>query len=221
MALLGTFILAFGWFGFNAGSTLSGSDTRIAVVATNTMLASAAGAFAAALYVWIRYGKPDPTWLANGMLAGLVAITAPCAFVGAPAAVLIGGIAGVLVILSANFVEKTLKIDDPVGASSVHGACGIWGVVALGLFADGSYGDGLNGVAGKVTGLLYGDSTQLPAQCIGVIANLVYVGGMTTLALWLIGKLVDIPEMGLLAYPDDAIPQNLSEALEEQSHYRE
>ncbi|MEP7053158.1 MAG: ammonium transporter [Pseudomonadota bacterium] len=234
MALLGTFILAFGWFGFNAGSTLAGSDTRIAIVAVNTMLASAAGAFAAALYVWIRYGKPDPTWLANGMLAGLVAITAPCAFVGAPAAVLIGGVAGVLVIVSANFVEKTLKIDDPVGASSVHGACGMWGVASVGLFADGSYGDGLNGVAGKVTGLLYGDSTQLPAQCIGIVANLVYVGAMTTLALWVIGKLVgnrvsnedelaglDIPEMGLLAYPDDAIPQNLSEALEEQSHYRE
>ena len=90
MALLGTFILAFGWFGFNAGSTLAATDTRIAIVAVNTMLASAAGAFSAALFVWLRYGKPDPTWLANGMLAGLVAITAPCAFVGAPSAVLIG-----------------------------------------------------------------------------------------------------------------------------------
>jgi Amt family ammonium transporter len=217
MALLGTFILAFGWFGFNAGSTLAGTDTRIALVAVNTMLASAAGAFSAALFVWIRYGKPDPTWLANGMLAGLVAITAPCAFVGAPAAVLIGAVAGVLVILSANFVENTLKIDDPVGASSVHGACGIWGALSVGLFANGSYGDGLNGVAGKVTGAFCGDSSQLLAQCIGVLTNLLYVGAMTAGTLWLTNKLVgnrvstedevsglDIPEMGVLAYPDDA-----------------
>ena len=217
MALLGTFILAFGWFGFNAGSTLAGTDTRIAVVAVNTMLASAAGAFSAMLFVWIRYGKPDPTWLANGMLAGLVAITAPCAFVGAPASVLIGAVAGVLVIVSANFLENTLKIDDPVGASSVHGACGIWGVLSVGLFADGSYGDGLNGVAGKVTGLFFGDSSQLAAQLIGVAANLVYVGATTAAALWLIDRLVgnrvasedevnglDIPEMGVLAYSDDA-----------------
>ena len=217
MALLGTFILAFGWFGFNAGSTLAGTDTRIAIVAVNTMLASAAGAFSAALFVWVRYGKPDPTWLANGMLAGLVAITAPCAFVGAPAAVLIGAVAGVLVILSANFVENTLKIDDPVGASSVHGTCGIWGALSVGLFANGSYGDGLNGVAGKVTGAFFGDSSQLTAQCVGVAANVVYVGAMTAGALWSIDKLVgnrvsaedevnglDIPEMGVLAYPDDA-----------------
>jgi Amt family ammonium transporter len=193
MALLGTFILAFGWFGFNAGSTLAGTDTRIAIVAVNTMLASAAGAFSAALFVWIRYGKPDPTWLANGMLAGLVAITAPCAFVG-----------------------NTLKIDDPVGASSVHGACGMWGALSLGLFANGSYGDGLNGVAGKVTGAFFGNSSQFFAQCIGVVTNVLYVGAMTAGALWVIDKLVgnrvsaedevsglDIPEMGVLAYPDD------------------
>ncbi|MEO6598783.1 MAG: ammonium transporter, partial [Polyangiaceae bacterium] len=220
MALLGTFILAFGWFGFNAGSTLAATDTRIAIVAVNTMLASAAGAFSAALFVWIRYGKPDPTWLANGMLAGLVAITAPCAFVGAPCAVLIGAVAGILVIVSANFIEKTLKIDDPVGASSVHGACGVWGVLSLGLFADGTYGDGFNGVSGKVTGLLYGDSSQFVAECIGVLANVVYVASMTAGALWLINRLVgnrvseddemnglDIPEMGVLAYPDDASGQ--------------
>jgi Amt family ammonium transporter len=148
--------------------------------------------------------------------------------------VLIGAVAGVLVIISANFVEKTLKVDDPVGASSVHGACGIWGVLSVGLFADGSYGDGLNNVAGKVTGLFYGNSSQLAAQCVGIATNLVYVGATTFASLWLIGKLVgnrvspedelsglDIPEMGLLAYPDDAMPLNLSEALEERSHYRE
>ena len=143
---LGTFILAFGWFGFNPGSTLSGTDNRIAIIAVNTMLASASGAFGACVYVWLRFGKPDPTWLANGMLAGLVAITAPCAFVGAPSAVLIGAVAGVLVVVSALFIEQTLKIDDPVGASSVHGTCGAWGVISLGLFANGTYGDGFNGV---------------------------------------------------------------------------
>ncbi len=216
MALLGTFILAFGWFGFNPGSTLSGTDTRIAIIAVNTMLASASGAFAACCYVWSRYGKPDPTWLANGMLAGLVAITAPCAFVSATAAVLIGAIAGVLVVVSAMFVERRLRIDDPVGAVSVHGTCGAWGVLSLGLFANGSYGDGFNGVPGKVTGLFFGDSNQFVAECIGVAANFAYVATVTAIALAIIGKMVgnrvsaedelqgiDIPEMGILAYPDD------------------
>ncbi|HET9933397.1 MAG TPA: ammonium transporter, partial [Polyangiaceae bacterium] len=216
MALLGTFILAFGWFGFNPGSTLAGTDTRIAVVAVNTMLASASGAFASAVFVWTRFGKPDPTWLANGMLAGLVAITAPCGFVGAPEAILIGAVAGVLVVLSATFIEHKLKIDDPVGASSVHGVCGAWGILSLGLFANGTYGDGLNGVPGKVTGLFFGDSKQFLAECIGIGVNCIYVGLMTAGALFVIGKLVgnrvsaqdeieglDIPEMGMLAYPED------------------
>jgi len=131
--------------------------------------------------------------------------------------VLIGAVAGVLVIVSANFVENTLKIDDPVGASSVHGACGLWGALSVGLFANGSYGDGLNDVAGKVTGAFFGDSSQLVAQCIGVLTNVVYVGTMTFITLWLTDKLVgnrvsaddevaglDIPELGVLAYPDDA-----------------
>ena len=157
MAVLGTFILAFGWFGFNSGSTLAGTDARIAIIAVNTMLASATGAFGAYLYMKLRFGSPDVSMLCNGMLGGLVAITAPCAFVTAPAAMFIGLVSGMLVIASAMFIENTLKIDDPVGASSVHGVCGAWGIVALGLFADGRYGDGWNGVAGPVRGLLYGD----------------------------------------------------------------
>jgi len=224
MALLGTFILAFGWFGFNPGSSLSGTDTRIAIVAVNTMLASAAGAFGAMVYVWSRYGSPDPTWLANGMLAGLVAITAPCAFVGAPAAIMIGAVAGVLVVVSATFVEQTLKVDDPVGATSVHGACGAWGAISVGLFANGSYGEGFNGVKGKVTGLFFGNSGQFFADAIGIVANVVYVGAMTAITMLVVGKLVgnrvsaedelaglDIPEMGLLAYPDDVEPSHLVE----------
>ena len=109
MAVLGTFILAFGWFGFNPGSTLSGTDTRIAIIAVNTMLASAAGAFGAYLYMKLRFGKPDVSMLCNGMLAGLVAITAPCAFVTAPIAIFIGAVAGVLVVVSALFVENVAQ----------------------------------------------------------------------------------------------------------------
>lgn len=188
MALLGCFILAFGWFGFNAGSTLSGTDLRISVVATNTMLASASGALLSFLYTWKKYGRPDPSMCGNGMLAGLVAITAPCAFVNAPAAVLIGAISGVLVVWAALFIENTLKVDDPVGAIAVHGVNGAWGLVALGLFADGTYGGGFNGAAeAGVTGLFYGDAKQLVAQLIGVGANLLWVG----LASFTLFKLID------------------------------
>jgi Amt family ammonium transporter len=211
--MIGTFILAFGWFGFNAGSTLSGMDTRLAVVAVNTMLAGATGAFASYLYVKMRWGKADPSWLANGMLAGLVAITAPCAFVSAWAACLIGAIAGVLVIVAAMFIDTKLKIDDPVGASAVHGVNGAWGILALGLFANGTYGQGLNGVPYGVTGLLYGDSGQLVASLIGILANVLWVAPVAALSFVVIGKLVgnrisaedeiagaDLGEMGVLGY---------------------
>ena len=144
MAILGTFILAFGWFGFNPGSTLSGTDLRIAVVATNTMLASATGCLGALLWMWFRRGKPDPSMACNGMLAGLVAITCPCAFVSAFGAVALGLVAGLLVVESVFIFDK-LKIDDPVGAISVHGVNGAWGCLSLGLFADGTYGQGWNG----------------------------------------------------------------------------
>jgi Amt family ammonium transporter len=217
--MLGTFILAFGWFGFNAGSTLSGMDTRLAVVATNTMIASATGAFVAYLYVKVKFGKPDPSWLANGMLAGLVAITAPCAFVSAWAAALIGAVAGVLVVVAAIFIDSKLKIDDPVGASAVHGVNGAWGILSLGLFANGVYGQGLNGVARGVTGLFYGDSGQFVAEVIGLLANVGYVAPMAALAFFIIGKVVknrvpaedevaglDIPEMGVLGYSSDGGP---------------
>jgi Amt family ammonium transporter len=214
MAVIGTFILAFGWFGFNAGSTLAGTDLRISVVATNTMLASATGAVAATLWMWIlRFKKPDPSMMCNGMLAGLVAITAPCAFVNSISSCIIGLIAGVLVVEGALFVERKLKIDDPVGAIAVHGMNGAWGCLALGLFADGTYGDGWNGVSGTVKGLFYGDPSQFIAQCIGIAANIVYVAVISLLVFKLIDKLVghrvdpeaeieglDIPEMGMLGY---------------------
>ncbi len=146
MVMLGTFILAFGWFGFNPGSTLSATDNRIAIIAVNTMLASASGALFSTLVMMWKFGKPDPSMMCNGMLAGLVAITAPCAFVSSLGAVIVGAVAGVLVVASVFFIERVLKLDDPVGAISVHGTCGSWGVLSVGLLANGSYGQGWGGV---------------------------------------------------------------------------
>ena len=218
MAIIGTLILAFGWFGFNPGSTLAGTDLRIGVIATNTMLASASGALLAMIVMWLKFGKPDPTMCANGLLAGLVAITAPCAFVTAPSAVLIGGIAGVVVIYSVLFVERNLKVDDPVGAVSVHGVCGAWGIIALGLFADGTYGDDWNTVKGTVTGLFYGDASQLLAQSSMSLPILSLFLSHPTLFFKLVDVIIgnrvsaeaelgglDIPETGVLAYPDFAV----------------
>jgi Amt family ammonium transporter len=217
MAVLGTFILAFGWFGFNPGSTLAGTDTHIAVIAVNTMLASASGAFGAYLYMVFRFGTPDVSMLCNGMLAGMVAITAPCAFVTAPISIFIGLVAGVLVVVSAMFIENVLKIDDPVGASSVHGVCGAWGILSLGLFADGRYGDGWNGVPGPVRGLLYGDPGQLAAECVGIVSCIAWVGTITFVTFKVIGAFMpnrapvlaenaglDVPEMGLEGYATEA-----------------
>src|SRR2546425_7448050 len=161
MGVLGCFILAFGWFGFNPGSTLAGGDLRISVIAVNTMLASASGAIFAMLYVWWKYGKPDPSMMVNGMLAGLVAITAPCGFVSSFWAFFIGAVSGVLVCWAAVFIETVMRIDDPVGAIAVHGVNGAWGVLSLGLFSDGTYGDGFNGVEGTVRGLFYGGGRQV------------------------------------------------------------
>ena len=190
MAVLGTLVLAFGWFGFNSGSTLAGSDLRFTVVAFNTMIASCGGALTATLWMWfVRGKKPDVSMMCNGLLAGLVAITAPCAFVTPFGGLMIGLISGIIVVEVAFFVERKLKIDDPVGAIAVHGANGLWGCLALGLFADGTYGDGLNGVAGTVTGLFYGGGTgQFIAEFIGVATNVVFVG----LAGWAVFKLLDV-----------------------------
>ncbi len=222
MAIVGTFVLAFGWFGFNAGSSLAGNDLRIAVVATNTMLASASGAFVAMLYMWRRFGKPDPSMMANGMLAGLVAITAPCAFVSAQASVLIGGVAGFLVVAAVFILDHRLHVDDPVGAVAVHGVNGLWGILALGIFADGSYGEGWNGVPGTVRGLLYGDPGQFFAEIIGAAVCIAFV----FTAMYGFFKLtnmiapfrlrarasdevegLDLPEMGIRGYEDYAAPE--------------
>jgi ammonium transporter, Amt family len=220
IVMTGCFILAFGWFGFNPGSTLGASGSgnlRISSVAVNTMLAGMAGSFGAMFYMWTRYGKPDSSMSGNGLLAGLVAITAPCGFVNSVSSVIIGLIAGVLVCLSVEFVDRVLKVDDPVGAISVHGANGLWGVIAVGLFADGksNYGGSWNGVTGSVTGLFYGDPSQLVAQLFGVATLLGFVFGLSfVLNLGieaLIGQRVsakaeleglDLPEMGAVGYPE-------------------
>ena len=218
--LIGCFILAFGWFGVNPGSTLGASAAgclRIGSVAVNTMLAGCTGTFGALLYMWSLKGKPDASMSANGLLAGLVAITAPSGFVNPTGSAIIGLIAGVLVCVSVSFIENTLKIDDPVGAISVHGTCGLWGVLSVGLFADGTsnYGGSWNGVTGSVTGLFYGDASQLVAQLIGISTLVGFVFSFSFALNWVLdiflGQRVsaeteieglDLPEMGQLGYPE-------------------
>jgi Amt family ammonium transporter len=214
MAVLGTFILAFGWFGFNAGSTLSATDPRIALIAANTALSSSAGALSALLIVRYRYRKPDLGMACNGLLGGLVAITGGCAFVSPAAAVLVGAAAGALVVGAVELLEHRYGIDDPVGAIAVHGACGAWGMLAVGLFADGTYGLGWNGVGGGVRGLLFGDARQLAAQAVTVAVNALFVFGAATAFFRLVGRVMgnrvtaevehgglDLLEMGSDAYP--------------------
>jgi len=223
----GTFILLFGWMGFNPGSTLGATDLRISVIAVNTNLAAVAGAASALAFWYLRFGKPDISMACNGMLAGLVAITAPCAFVTANSAVIIGILAGVVVCLGVLFNDNVLKVDDPCGAISVHGYCGWLGAVALGIFADGTYGAGWNGIgatsylgnAGQgVTGLLYGDTSQFIGQVIGATFCAVWAFGTTFIVFKVVDSIrsmrvsrdvelegLDLPEFGGLAYPEDAL----------------
>ncbi len=229
--LIGCFILAFGWFGFNPGSTLGASaagNLRIGTIAVDTMLAGCTGTIGAILYMWLMRGKPDASMSGNGLLAGLVAITAPSGFVSPINSCIIGLVAGLLVCFSVSFVENVMKIDDPVGAVSVHGTCGLWGVLSVGLFADGTsnYGGSWNGVTGSVTGLFYGDPGQLVAQLIG-IATLIgviftitmlinlgiefFIGQRTSAEAELAG--LDIPEMGQLGYPEFALRTEVQAAV--------
>jgi Amt family ammonium transporter len=221
MAMLGTFILLVGWMGFNGGSTFAGTDFRLTVVITNTIISSAFGCLVAMTLMWQLYGRPDPSMTANGLLGGLVAITAPCAFVAPWAAAAIGTVAGFVVVAAVLWVERVAKVDDPVGAVAVHGACGLWGLLALGLFADGSYGGGLNGVAGNVTGLFYGDAGQFGAQVINVVVLVGFCSMMTITFFTIMKRTIgmrsteeaemaglDMPEMGAFAYPDFVLAQS-------------
>ena len=224
MAMLGTFILLFGWFGFNAASTFAATDIRFAVVALNTALAAAFGATTAMFWMMLRHGKPDPGMMCNGMLAGLVAITAPCAFVQPWAAAVIGIIAAPIVIESCFFWERR-GVDDPVGAISVHGVGGLLGVLCVGIFASGDYGAGWNlttsgAAAGApgVTGILYDFDLgirQLAAQGVGVLVIMTVIFGIAYGFFRIQHAIMkggirseaeheeiglDLPEMGVLAY---------------------
>jgi ammonium transporter, Amt family len=224
LGVLGTVILFFGWFGFNPGSSLGfvGAARNLAVnAAINTLLAGAMSGCAAMVYMWL-FGptrKPDPGMSVNGILAGLVAITAPCAFVDSLGAVVIGLVAGVWVCIASGLLEK-MKIDDPVGAVPVHFFNGIWGVLAVGIFANGNPDTAAwNGVATPVTGLLYGGYTQILAQLAEAITVFVVVFGLTFLFFKVLSALkllrvsredelagLDIPEMGSEGYPKDWEP---------------
>ena len=218
MAMLGTFILLFGWFGFNAASTFAATDVQFATVATNTAIAGAFGAVAGMFWITKRTGKPDPGMMANGMLAGLVAITAPCAFVAPWAAAVIGVIAAVLAIETVFIVERKFKIDDPVGAIAVHGVNGSFGVIAVGIFSNGSYGAGWNGSPSEgIEGIIKGDWGQLGAQLLGLAVIWTVIFGISFAFFKIQNALtkggirskeedevmgLDLPEMGVAAYPE-------------------
>ena len=210
IAALGVFILWFGWFGFNPGSTVAGDNLSIGFIAMNTNLAAAAGAIVAMLVIWIKSGKPDVSMTLNGALAGLVAITAGCASVSPLSATFIGAIAGLVVVFSVEFFDFVLKIDDPVGAISVHGICGAVGTLLVGVFAEAAYaGEGVNG-------LLYGGGLKLLGiQAMGVLAVFAWVVVTTGVLFFLIKVIMglrvtreeelrglDIGEHGTEAYPN-------------------
>ncbi len=210
LATIGVFVLWFGWFGFNPGSTMAADAGAIGRIAVATNTAAAAAAISASVTAWILLGKPDLTMILNGSLAGLVAITAPCAFVSIPSALLIGMMAGFLVVVSVLFFDK-IKIDDPVGATSVHLVCGIFGTLCVGLFAQDQFSPGTTG-----NGLFFGGGTKL------LFAQLAGVGGVgafvfiSSMIFWNIIKAtiglrvsaeeemegLDIGEHGNIAYPD-------------------
>jgi Amt family ammonium transporter len=197
------------------------------------MLASATGAIGATLWMWwIRTKKPDPSMMCNGMLAGLVAITCPCAFVSAGGASLLGLIAGILVVESVFFFDK-IGIDDCVGAISVHGVNGAWGCLSLGLFADGTYGEGWNGVPGTVRGLFYGGGlSQFWAEVVGVTTCFVTLGVLATLVYYIAEVLVgnrvskeieieglDVPEMGVPGYSGMVMDKQGETPMVKGEHY--
>jgi Amt family ammonium transporter len=208
-ATAGGLILWFGWFGFNPGSTMAASFADIARIAVTTNTAAAAAAFTATLAAWWLIGKPDLTMIINGALAGLVAITAPCAFVGVGSSLIIGAIAGVLVVAAVLFFDR-VKVDDPVGAISVHLVNGVFGTICVGLFAQ----DLIPNTTGN--GLFFGGGTTLlMAQLISVVSVGVFVFAVSATA-WLLIKVVvgirvseeeeieglDIGEHGITAYPE-------------------
>jgi len=237
IAVTGGLILWFGWYGFNPGSTLSAMDfVGIGRVATNTTLAACAAGLSSILYGYLKFKKWDASYTTNGFLAGLVAITCPCYWVSPTGSVLLGGIAGVIVILGVDLLEW-LRIDDPIGAVPVHGMCGIWGTVSLGLFACGQYGATGPLAADNsapLKGLLYGGGFRLlEAQAIGsacvtlatfsvAMAVMLLVNATGTLRLPREAELygMDLHEHGISAYPEYVIsalgaPSGMTQELPE------
>ncbi len=205
--VIGTFILFFGWFGFNPGSTLAATDLRISVIAVNTFLAGVSGAIVAIYWTFIRTGKMDIMMGCNGTLAGLVAITAPCAYVSPWASVIIGAIAAPVMMGTSYLVERVFKVDDAVGAVPVHFGGGIWGLLAVGIFADGTYGG--------IQGLITGNAGQFVLQIIDILALVAWVTPTMFLTFYIIKKTIglrasrkeelqglDMTEHGMEAYPE-------------------
>ena len=211
LAMLGVFILWLGWFGFNPGSELA-ADSSVMTVALNTLLAAAAGGAATTATIWLKTGKPDLAMIGNGVLAGLVAITAPCGAVNAGMSLVIGAIGGIIVVFSVLFFDR-IKIDDPVGAISVHGVVGAWGLLSVGLFA--KYDDAFLGRADA--GLFYGGGfEQLAMQAVMLVIIAAWVGassaGVFAVLKATIGLRVsaeeeieglDVLEHGMSGYSDD------------------
>ncbi|MGS2778229.1 ammonium transporter [Robertmurraya sp. GLU-23] len=213
LASVGAFLLWFGWFGFNAGSTLSGTDARIGHIAIVTMLSAASGGAATLLYTLFRYKRSDAPAVINGSLAGLVGITAGCAFVSDQAAIFIGAISGLLMLFATNWLESR-KIDDPVGAFPVHAVSGMWGTIALGLFATEG-------------GLFYGGGWHLlGVQVLGLIVLCIWGFVMTWLGLSLIRLWIPVrsteeeEEMGLdISYHGVLAAYQEHEFIHYQDHY--
>ena len=211
-AILGVFILWVGWFGFNPGSELA-ADQYVMSVGVNTMIAAAAGALFAAITIWIKAGKPDLAMIGNGALAGLVAITAPCGAVDPLPAAIIGAVGGVLVVFSVYFFDA-VRIDDPVGAVSVHGVCGAWGAISIGLFA--KYDDAFLGR--ENAGLFYGGGVdQLLMQIVMVLIIAAWVAITTAILFGVLKATIglrvsaeeevqglDVLEHGLQGYANDS-----------------
>lgn len=217
-ATLGCFILIVGWFGFNAGSTLAAVDD-MAYIAVVTLIAASTGVIGATCTTWLKFGKPDLSMTLNGALAGLVGITASCGSVTIVGSMFVGLIAGVLVVFSALFFERSLKVDDPVGAVSVHGICGIWGTLSVGVFGTTAIDGGL-----LSDGILYGGTQQFGVQLVGVAAVFAFVFPVS----WLLFKAIkatigirvteeheleglDISEHGNEAYADFQVYADLPE----------
>jgi len=220
LAALGVFILWFGWYGFNPGSTLSGTSPAISTITVTTTLSAAAAALAAMFFSWIRYKKPDASMTLNGALAGLVGITAGCAVVSPISAMIIGVLCGIIVSIAIDVLDKKFKVDDPVGAISVHGVCGLFGTLFVGLFAQSEYAS-LAGFEG-VNGLFFGGGGKLLlAQFIGAISVFAWTFGTMLLLFFVIKKTtglrvsretelkgLDIEEHGMEAYSGFQIFQN-------------